>query len=148
MVCEVEVDPATGKVHVDKLSAVDDVGTPINPLMLEGQLHGSVGQGLGEALLEQVVYERETGQLLTGSFMDYGMPRADDMPTIVSSIDGTEATTNPLGVKGGAEAGNVGAPPAIVNAIIDALWPLGVRAVPMPATPEGVWRAIAAAAAK
>jgi carbon-monoxide dehydrogenase large subunit len=148
MVCEVEVDASTGRVIVASLAAVDDVGTAVNPLILEGQLHGSIAQGLGEATLEEVVYDRQSGQLLTSSFMDYAMPRADNMPMIVSALDGLPTTTNPLGVKGGAEAGNVGAPPAIMNAIVDALWPLGVTDLPIPATPERVWRAIAAAGSK
>ena len=142
MICEVEVDPDTGRVKVVRLSAVDDVGVVINPLTLEGQLHGSIAQGLGQALFEEIVYERETGQLLTGSFIDYCMPRADDMPHISSEVALVPTKTNLLGVKGGSEAGNVGAPPAIVNAIIDALSPWGVTDMPMPATPERVWRAI------
>ena len=146
MICEVEIDPLTGKVTVDKLSAVDDVGVAINPITLEGQLHGSVAQGLGQALLEEVLYDPDTGQLLSGSFMDYCMPRADDMPPIVSDLDSVPTKTNLLGVKGGSEAGNVGAPPAIVNAIIDALSPWGITDVPMPAPPERIWRAISGAA--
>ncbi len=142
MICEVEIDIETGKVRVDRVSAVDDVGVVVNPLTLEGQLHGSIAQGLGETLLEEVVYERETGQLLTGSFMDYGMPRADTMPDIRSEVALVPTKTNLLGVKGGSEAGNVGAPPAIVDAILDALSPWGVEDVPMPATPERIWRAI------
>jgi carbon-monoxide dehydrogenase large subunit len=148
MTCEVEVDPETGRVLVERLSAVDDVGVPINPLTLEGQLHGSVAQGLGEALTEEVVYDSETGQLLSGSFQDYCMPRAADMPDMVSELESTPAQTNPLGVKGGAEAGNVGAPAAIINAIIDALAPLGVHEVPLPAKSEHIWRAIREAAAR
>jgi carbon-monoxide dehydrogenase large subunit len=101
-----------------------------------------VAQGLGETLMEEVVYDRETGQLLTGSFMDYGMPRADDMPDIVSEAAPVPTKTNLLGVKGGSEAGNVGAPPAIVNAIIDALSSWGVTDIPMPATPQRIWRSI------
>ena len=119
----------------------------VNPLTLEGQLHGSIAQGLGETLVEQVVYDRESGQLLTGSFLDYCMPRADIMPDIVSELALVPAKTNPLGVKGGSEAGNVGAPAAIINAVIDALSPWGVTDIPMPATPERVWRAIHEAAA-
>ena len=142
MICEIEIDPVTGLVKVDRLSAVDDVGVVINPLTLEGQLHGSIAQGLGETLIEEVVYDRHSGQLLTGSFMDYGMPRADNMPQIASELDLIPAKTNPLGVKGGAEAGNVGTPPAIVNAILDALSPWGVFDIPLPATPERIWRAI------
>jgi carbon-monoxide dehydrogenase large subunit len=142
MICEVEVDIDTGRVAVDRLAAVDDVGTVINPLTLEGQLHGSTAQGLGETLLEQVVYDRSSGQLMTGSFQDYAMPRADNMPPIVSSTRPVPTRLNPLGVKGGAEPGNVGAPAAIVNAIIDALSPFQVTDLPMPATPERIWRAI------
>ena len=142
MICEVEVDADTGFVAVVCLTAVDDAGTVINPVTLEGQLHGSVAQGLGETLMEEVVYDRETGQLLTGSFMDYGMPRADDMPDMVSEAAPVPTKTNLLGVKGGSEAGNVGAPPAIVNAIIDALSPWGIADIPMPATPQRIWRLI------
>ncbi|MFN0301384.1 MAG: xanthine dehydrogenase family protein molybdopterin-binding subunit [Burkholderiales bacterium] len=146
MICEVEVDVETGGVTVDRLSAVDDVGAVINPVTLEGQLHGSIAQGLGPALFEELVYDRPTGQLVTGTFLDYGMPRADDLPHIASGVALVPTSTNLLGVKGGSEAGNVGAPPAILNAIVDALAPLGVTDVPMPATPERIWRAINAAA--
>jgi carbon-monoxide dehydrogenase large subunit len=142
MICEVEVDPDTGSVTVVKLSAVDDVGTVINPLTLEGQLHGSTAQGLGETLLERIVYERGTGQLITGSFLDYAMPRADNMPPIVSSLHSVPTKLNLLGAKGGAEPGNVGAPAAIINAIVDALAPYKVTDVPLPATSERVWRLI------
>ncbi len=145
MVCEVEVDVDTGQVTVDRLAAVDDVGVVINPLLLEGQLHGSIAQGLGQALVEQVVYEPGSGQLLTGSFLDYAMPRADSLPPIAADVLNVPTSTNLLGVKGGSEAGNVGAPPAIVHAILDALAPLGVTDIQMPATPERVWRAINAA---
>ena len=142
MICEVEVDPATGAVRVVSLASVDDAGNIVNPLTFAGQLHGSSAQGLGEAIAEQVVYERDSGQLLTGSLSDYCMPRADDMPAIVSDVQPSAATTNVLGVKGGSEAGNVGAPAAIINAIMDALAPLGVTDVPVPATAERIWRAI------
>ena len=125
MICEVEVDPETGDVRVERLSTVDDVGVAVNPLTLHGQLHGSVAQGLGEALMEGIVYERGSGQLLTGSFMDYAMPRADVMPVIVADLSPVPTKTNLLGVKGGSEAGNVATPAAIVNAIVDALAPLG-----------------------
>ena len=147
IIAEVEVDPETGVVAVAKLCAVDDAGVVINPMMLDGQLHGSLAQGLGQMLFEEVRYDDETGQLLTGSFMDYAMPRALDMPAIQSDVGAVPAKTNPLGVKGGSEAGNIAAPPAIVTAIIDALSPLGVIDVPLPATPERVWRAIAASRA-
>jgi len=142
MICEVELDADTGRVQVVSLAAVDDAGVVVNPLTLDGQLHGSIAQGLGEALMEEMVYERESGQLLTGSFMDYGMPRAPEMPPIRSEVHPVPARTNLLGVKGGAEAGNAGAPPAIIHAILDALAPWGVTDLPLPATPERIWRAI------
>ena len=142
MICEVEVDTETGTVEVVKLSAIDDVGTVVNPLTLEGQMHGSTAQGLGEALLEQIVYEPGSGQLLTGSFLDYTMPRADNMPGIVWGTHAVPTQTNPLGVKGGSETGNVGAPAAIINAILDALSSFKIADLPMPATPERIWRAI------
>src|SRR5262245_43015824 len=142
MICEVEVDTETGKVAVVRLSAVDDVGTVVNPLTLEGQLHGSTAQGLGETLLEQVIYERGSGQLLTGSFQDYAMPRAHNMPPIAGATRPVPTQSNPLGVKGGSESGNVGAPAAIINAIVDALSPFNVTDVPLPATPERIWRLI------
>jgi aerobic carbon-monoxide dehydrogenase large subunit len=142
MICEVELDVDTGRVTVDRITAVDDVGTVINPVTLEGQLHGSVAQGLGPALFEELVYDRETGQLVTGSFLDYAMPRADDLPAIASAVESIPTTTNLLGVKGGSEAGNVGVPPAVISAIVDALAPLGITDLPMPATAERVWRAM------
>jgi carbon-monoxide dehydrogenase large subunit len=142
MVAEVEVDTETGRIRLESMAAVDDAGVVINPLMLEGQLHGSIAQGLGQALMEDARYDPETAQLLSGSFLDYAMPRADDMPQMKSDVGLVPALTNPLGVKGGSEAGNMAAPPAIVNAIVDALAPLGVTDMPMPATPERVWRAI------
>jgi carbon-monoxide dehydrogenase large subunit len=142
MICEVEVDTDTGAVAVVKLAAVDDVGTVVNPLTLEGQLHGSTAQGLGETLLEQVLYERGSGQLMTGSFQDYAMPRADNMPPIVSGTRPVPTKLNPLGAKGGAEPGNVGAPAAIINAIVDSLASYKVMDVPMPATPERIWQLI------
>ena len=131
MICEVEVDTETGTVEVVKLSAIDDVGTVVNPLTLEGQMHGSTAQGLGEALLEQIVYEPGSGQLLTGSFLDYTMPRADNMPGIVWGTHAVPTQTNPLGVKGGSETGNVGAPAAIINAILDALSSFKIADLPM-----------------
>jgi carbon-monoxide dehydrogenase large subunit len=142
MIAEVEVDPETGLVKVIKLTAVDDSGTVINPMTLEGQLHGSVAQGLGEVLFEEVTYDRQSAQLIAGSFMDYAMPRADNMPPIISDVHPVPAKTNPLGVKGGSEAGNGGAPPAIAHAILDALSEWNVRDIPLPATPERIWRAI------
>jgi carbon-monoxide dehydrogenase large subunit len=142
MICEVELEPDTGRVHVRTLTAVDDAGVVVNPLTLDGQLHGSIAQGFGETLIEEVVYDRESAQLLTGTFMDYGMPRASDMPDIRSEVHPVPAKTNLLGVKGGAEAGNAGAPPAILHAVLDALAPWGVTDIEMPLTPERVWRAI------
>ena len=147
IVCEVEVDPETGVITVDRLSAVDDVGFAVNPLTLHGQLHGSVAQGLGEALIEEMVYDRENGQLLTGSFLDYGMPRADIMPDIAAEMAMVPTKTNLLGVKGGSEAGNVATPAAIVNAVLDALSPWCIEDLPLPATPERIWRSIQGAAA-
>ncbi len=136
-VAEVEIDPDTGMVKVTHYSLVDDFGTIVNPLLLQGQVHGGVAQGLGQALLENIVYG-EGAQLLTGSFMDYGVPRADDMPWVAFDTLGTTSPTNPLGAKGCGEAGTIGSMPSIMNAIIDAL---DGTAIEMPATPERVWRA-------
>lgn len=145
-VCEVEVDPETGETQVIKFTAVDDFGNIINPMIVEGQVHGGIGQGLGQAMLEQCVYDGDSGQLLTGSYMDYAMPRAADLPDFtVETAQGTPCTHNPLGVKGCGEAGAIGSPPAFINALIDALSPLGVRDLQMPATPHRVWQAIHAA---
>ena len=146
-VCEVEVDPLTGHVQVVNYLVVDDVGTMINPVGVKGQIHGGVAQGLGQALMEQVVYDRDTGQLLSGSFMDYAMPRAADMPPIHVESNAVPTRLNPMGAKGAGEAGTVGAIPAVMNAVIDALAPLGVTTLEMPATGEKVWAAIRAAAA-
>jgi carbon-monoxide dehydrogenase large subunit len=142
MVCEVEVDPATGAIRIDRFLAVDDCGVIVNPLMLDGQVHGSIAQGIGQVLGEEVGFDPDTGQLVTGSFMDYFMPRAGDMPSFTCDFVVLPTKTNPLGVKGGAEPGNIAAPPCLVNAVVDALAPLGVTDIPMPATPERVWRAI------
>jgi aerobic carbon-monoxide dehydrogenase large subunit len=144
MICEVEVDTDTGRVAVVQLTAVDDVGTVINPMTLEGQLHGSTAQGLGETLLEQMIYARGSGQLMTGSFQDYAMPRADNMPALISGMRPVPTKLNPLGAKGGSEPGNVGAPAAIINAIVDALSPYKVADIPMPATAERIWRIVQA----
>jgi len=135
-VCEVEVDPDTGVVRVVAFVAVDDFGKLINPMIVEGQVHGGLAQGIGQALLEHGVYD-ESGQLTTGSYMDYCMPRADDLPSFRVDMTTTPCTHNPLGVKGCGEAGAIGSPAAVINALTDAL---GVRDVPMPATPEKVWR--------
>lgn len=142
-ICEVEVDPETGVTRIERFTACDDFGNVVNPMIVTGQVHGGLAQGIGQALLEQAVYDGSSGQLLTGSFMDYAMPRADDLPNFtVETVAGTPCTHNPLGVKGCGEAGAIGSPPALINAICDAL---GVKDVPMPATPHVVWQAIQAA---
>jgi carbon-monoxide dehydrogenase large subunit len=143
-VCEVEVDPETGAVHIDRFAAIDDLGMVINPMICEGQIHGGIAQGVGQALLENVVYEK-SGQLVTGSFLDYGMPRADDFPLFTSELIEIPATTNPLGVKGIGEAGTIAAPPTVVNAVLDALRELGIEHLDMPLTPQRIWQAINAA---
>jgi carbon-monoxide dehydrogenase large subunit len=140
--CELEVDPDTGDVELLRYVVVDDFGVVVNPLLVGGQVHGGTAQGIGQALLEHTVYDGD-GQLLTGSFMDYCMPRADDIPAIeLTLIEDTPCTTNPMGVKGAGEAGAIGACPAVINAVVDALAPLGVHHIDMPATPEKVWRAV------
>src|SRR6476660_2287651 len=141
-ICEVEVDPQTGVVRVDRFSAVDDFGTIINPMIVEGQVHGGVAQGIGQALMENCVYDKQTGQLLTGSFMDYTMPRADDMPKFQLDTICTPCTHNPLGTKGCGEAGAIGSPPAVINAALDALKAFGVQDFDMPASPHRVWEAM------
>ena len=146
-ICEVEVNPDTGVVRIDSFTAVDDFGTIINPMIVEGQVHGGLVQGIGQALLEHCVYDRETGQLVTGSFMDYAMPRADDVPEFRLGHVVTPCTTNPLGTKGCGEAGAIGSPPAVMNAVLDALAPLGVKDLDMPASPHRVWQAIQTAQA-
>ena len=140
-VVEVEIDPETGKCEIVKYSVTDDVGTVINELTLEGQVHGGIGQGIGQVFSERIVYD-DAGQLITGSLLDYGMPRADDMCSFDLSNNPVPTKLNPLGTKGAGEAGNVGALAAIMNAIVDALAPLGIRHLDMPATPEKVWRVI------
>jgi carbon-monoxide dehydrogenase large subunit len=147
-IAEVEIDPETGVVKVVGYWVVDDVGRMINPLLVKGQIHGGVAQGLGQALFEEIVYDPESGQLLSGSFMDYVMPRADDMPYIEAAANEVPTPTNPLGVKGAGEAGTVGAIPAIMNAVNDALASLGIVDFDMPASPERVWRAISEARAR
>jgi carbon-monoxide dehydrogenase large subunit len=144
-VCEVEVDPDTGEVIIDRYIVVDDVGRVINPLICEGQIQGGLAQGIGQALLEHVVYDRESGQLLSGTFAEYAMPRSDDLPPFTLDFHEAPCTTNPLGVKGVGEAGSVGAPPTVINAILDALRPLGVNHIDMPATPATIWERVRAA---
>jgi carbon-monoxide dehydrogenase large subunit len=140
-VCEAEVDPDTGVVRLLRYTAVDDVGTIINPIIVEGQVQGGLAQGIGQALLERCVYA--DGQLLSASFLDYALPRADDLPNFVSRFDERQPCThNPLGAKGCGESGTIGAPAAVVSAVLDAL---GLDDIEMPLTPERVWRAIRAA---
>jgi len=142
------VDPDTGAVRLRNLYAVDDCGVIINPMIVEGQVHGGLAQGIGQALREHIVYDRDTGQLLTASFMDYSIPRAADLPSFHTAFIETPAPSNPLGVKGGSESGAIGAPAAIGNAVIDALWHLGVHDISLPITSESVWRALRQAAVK
>ena len=145
-VCEVEIDPETGVVRIDRFTACDDFGNVINPMIVEGQVHGGLAQGIGQALFEHGIYN-EDGQLVTGSYMDYAMPRSDDLPSFtVETVKGTPCTHNPLGVKGCGEAGAIGSPAAVINAVTDALAHLGIRDVPMPATPHTVWKTIRSAA--
>jgi carbon-monoxide dehydrogenase large subunit len=142
--CEVEVDPETGKVTIEKFAAADDFGNIINPMIVTGQVHGGIGQGIGQALIEQTSYDAD-GQLLSASYMDYAMPRADDMPFYqVNHDNGTPCTHNPLGVKGCGEAGAIGSPPTVVNAVIDALQRGGknITHIDMPLTPSRVWDAM------
>jgi carbon-monoxide dehydrogenase large subunit len=141
-ICEVEVDPQTGVVRVDRFTAVDDFGVIINPMIVEGQVHGGLVQGIGQALLEHGVYDPDSGQLLTGSYMDYAMPRAANFPEFKLGHVCTPCTHNPIGSKGCGEAGAIGSPPAVINAVLDALKPLGVTDIDMPATPHRVWQAI------
>jgi carbon-monoxide dehydrogenase large subunit len=137
-VCEVEIDPETGKVDVVGWTAVDDFGVVVNPMIVEGQVHGGIAQGVGQALLEHTVYD-DSGQLKTGSYMDYSMPRALDFPTFNVGITVTKCPSNPLGIKGCGEAGAIAAPAAVMNAITDAV---GAEDIAMPATPQTVWAAI------
>ncbi len=141
-VCELEVDPETGAVAIVALTIVDDSGRSVNPMIVHGQQHGAVAQGIGQALMERCVYDPASGQLLSGSFVDYAIPRADDLPEISVVSRDVPSPTNPLGVKGAGEGGTVGAPGAVIHAILDALAPLGVVHLDMPATPERVWQAI------
>jgi carbon-monoxide dehydrogenase large subunit len=141
-VCEIEVDPETGAMNITKYVAVDDVGRAINPLIVEGQTHGGAVQGIGQALLEQCAIDPKTGQPIFGSFMDYGMPRADHFPMFITELNQVPSPTNPLGVKAGGEGGTTGALAAVVNALVDALRPFGVRDMKMPVTPLKIWEAM------
>jgi len=145
-VCEVEVDPETGVVEIVRYTSVDDVGRAINPLIVHGQTHGGIAQGVGQALWERCDYDPESGQLRSATFMDYAMPRADMLPAFTTEISEVESTSNPLGLRGGGEGGTTPALGAVVNAVVDALAPLGVAHLEMPVTPERVWRAIRSAA--
>ena len=140
--CTVLVDPETGRVSLRDYYAVDDVGRVVNPMILEGQVHGGLAQGIGQALMEHVRYDPQSGQLVSGSFMDYGIPRAEDLPSFESLTQETLSPTNPLGVKGAGESGTIGPPAALCNAVVDALWHLGVRHIEMPMIPERVVTAI------
>ena len=139
---ELEVDSETGKVRLHRYLVVDDYGVIVNPLLVRGQVHGAIANGIGQALLEQVKFDPQTGQPLTGSFMDYAVPRADNFPLFKTAFDSTICTTNPLGVKGCGEAGTIAAPSAVANAIVDALKKFGVTHVDGPATPEKIWNLI------
>ena len=141
-ICEIEIDPETGATTLTRYAVVDDVGRVINPLLLDGQIHGGVVQGIGQALGERIVFDPQSGQLLTGSFMDYAMPRADELPFFEVGTNEVPTPNNPLGVKGAGEAGTVGALPAVMSAVRDALAPLGIKHFDMPASPERLWRAI------
>jgi carbon-monoxide dehydrogenase large subunit len=140
-VAEVEVDPETGHVALLRYTGVDDFGTVLNPMLLEGQVHGGLAQGIGQALTERVVYD-DSGQLLTGSFMDYALPRAADLPWLDVSFEGVATSANRIGLKGAGQSGAIAAPQAVVAAVLDALRPLGVEHIDMPLTPERVWRAV------
>lgn len=139
--CTVVVDPETGRVGLRDYWTVDDVGRVINPLVVAGQVHGGLAQGVGQALMEACRFDA-SGQPLHGSFMDYAIPRASDLPALHSQYQETLSPDNPLGVKGAGESGTIGAPVAVVNAVVDALAPFGVRHIEMPLTPDRVWRAI------
>jgi carbon-monoxide dehydrogenase large subunit len=141
-VCEVEIDEDTGVVTIVQFVCVDDFGNVVNPMIVEGQVHGGVAQGLGQAAMERVVHDPETGQILSGSLADYALPRADDLPAFTTGYNAHPTATNPLGVKGCGEVGAIGAPAAYVNAVLDALADLGVQHLDMPLTSETVWRAM------
>jgi carbon-monoxide dehydrogenase large subunit len=141
-VVEVEIDRDTGRTSLARYTAVDDYGILVNPMIASGQAHGAMAQGVGQALLEHATYDPDSGQMVAGSFMDYALPRADDLPSFDLGFNGTPCTTNPLGVKGCGEAGAIAAFPAIANAILDALAPLGVKDFNGPASPAHIWQAM------
>src|SRR5262249_22843888 len=145
-ICELEIDPDTGTLEILNYSVMDDFGMALNPLLLQGQVHGGVGQGVGQALSEKAVYDPGSGQLVSASFMDYALPRADIVPNVKFDLHNSPCKTNPLGVKGAGEAGAIGAPPSVINAIIDAIYPeTGLKHVDMPATAHALWQAIQSA---
>jgi carbon-monoxide dehydrogenase large subunit len=141
-ICEIEIDPDTGAPTITRYASVDDVGRCINPLIVHGQTHGAIAQGIGQALWEQCVTDPDSGQPLAGSLMDYGMPRSDRLPSFTVEIAEVLSPTNPLGIKAGGEGGTTAAPACIVSAIVDALKPYGLRSIDMPATPHTIWTAI------
>jgi carbon-monoxide dehydrogenase large subunit len=147
--CEIEIDPDTGETEIVRYRVVDDFGRVINPLVVEGQVQGGLAQGIGQALLEHCVYDPDSGQLVSGSFMDYAMPRADNLPFFeVSNHEETPCTHNPLGVKGAGEAGTIASTTTVMIAVLDALHPVGVDHLDLPASPPRIWRAIQDASAK
>ena len=141
-VCEVEVDPETGIVEIVRYTSIDDCGRAVNPMLIHGQSHGGIAQGIGQALWEECFYDRDTAQLLSGSLMDYAMPRADSLPLFQTEISEVPSMTNPLGMRGGSEGGITPGLAVVANAIVDALGEFGVEHIELPATPERVWRAI------
>jgi carbon-monoxide dehydrogenase large subunit len=141
-VCEVEVDPDTGVVEIVRYSAVDDVGRAVNPLIVHGQVHGGITHGIGQAMSESCVYDKDTGQLLSGSLLDYALPRADRLPFFATELSEVPSPTHPLGIRPAGEGGTTPALGVIINAIVDALAEFGVTHIEMPATSERVWRAI------
>lgn len=141
-IAEVEIDPGTGALTLLRYTAVDDFGTLINPMLTVGQVQGGVAQGIGQAMLEHTVYDPDSGQMLSGSFMDYTLPRAQDLPRFDITLTGVPTNANPLGVKGSGQAGAIASPQAIIAAVLDALAPIGVTHIDMPATPERIWRAM------
>jgi carbon-monoxide dehydrogenase large subunit len=147
-ICEVEIDPETGEMKITRYASVDDVGRCINPLIVHGQTHGAIAQGVGQAMSEQIYLDPQSGQPLTGSLMDYAMPRADTLPAFAVEIAEVLSPTNPLGIKAGGEGGTTAAPAAVISGILDALRPVGVREIAMPATPYAIWSAIKKAKAR
>ena len=141
-VCEVEIDPETGLVEIIGYVSIDDCGRAVNPMLIHGQSHGGIAQGIGQTLSEQCVYDPGSGQLLSASLMDYAIPRADDLPLFKTEIREVPSTTNPLGMRGGSEGGITPGLAAVANAIVDALAEFGVQHIELPATPERIWRAI------